>query len=403
MKKFILFFSIVLYPSLNFASSDIVQKFTNPNNCQGCHREHVMDWKTSLHSQSHETKNELYKVVLDYVANKMHIPKTEVVLRCGTCHNPRLEVKESSKDYMFAKAFGIETQTTEQVDSALNANHIQNGISCYICHNINLIKPKANMETDIGYNVIEWVKDDIIAGPFPPSKRANFHKTAQRSHFIKGNNLCLICHQGQGNQNKFSLYNTGDELAQSKAKDRCVECHMPAIKEAIIAPHIKSLEEEAKPREMRSHLFAGARNSDILKNSVKISTKRVGSKIEITFENVTPHSVPSGFAARSVVANLTFFDGLKEIHNQSYEFRSKFVDKSGNETLAYTADNLDSDTRLKPLEKKVVEVYIPDGSKTLSIELDYYIIAPQIQNFIKVKDPKFNKKYPMASKKVVIH
>lgn len=392
---FRLIFTLLIFTC--FANANIIQKFANPNNCAGCHKDQVDDWKTAWHSHSHEQKNSLFAQVITYVQNKTHRPRAKIILECGKCHNPRLEVKTIKKDYMYAKAFGIKTEETEKTDKAINAKHVQNGISCYVCHNINIIKDKKTPD-DAGANIIEWMKTDTIAGPFPPNKRAGFHKTAQRSHFIKGNTLCLVCHQGAGNENKFSIYNTGEEIKKSKSKERCVECHMSSKREGIIAPHIKLNGEEPVMRKIRSHLFAGARNSNILETALDFDVVQKDDKVKIKVMNLIPHKIPTGFAARSIEVKVEFKNKNKKIHEKIFPLRAKHIDEGGVETISYIAKELESDTRLEPLETREFEFNKPNNAKSVVLTAWYYLVAPSLQKELQIKDPIFTKKYPIKLK-----
>lgn len=206
-----------------FGNADIIERFTKPENCKSCHNEQFNAWKTSLHSLSHEKNNELYEKSVKFVALETSKGHGEVIVSCSNCHNPRLEIKEIDDVYTIAKTFDLKTQKTEKIDKALDVEHIQNGISCYICHNVDSIKPKSS-QNQVGYKNFEWTKDETIVGPYEdPDNRAGFHKSSQREHFINGNNLCLSCHQGVAFDNPLAIYNTGDEHLQSGDTQRCVD------------------------------------------------------------------------------------------------------------------------------------------------------------------------------------
>ncbi|CZE50620.1 multiheme c-type cytochrome [Campylobacter geochelonis] len=390
---------LILLLAVTLSNAKIIQRFVAPTNCSACHQEQVKDWMTSLHAKSHTDKNELYHEAVKIVARDLRQPYENVLVKCGDCHNPRLEVAESELDenYMLAKAFVLETTQSEHIDKALTAKHIQNGISCYVCHNVNSIKEKHNNQ-DVGFNVLEWIPNDTIVGPFTdPNNRAGFHKSEIRDYFVTGNDLCLACHQGQATENKLSVYDTGKELESTNDTRRCVDCHMGSLKQEIIAPNMKP--NLAQKRTIRSHLFAGIRNdSKELKEYVNLGIKVIGStKANIEIENLATHNLPSGFSGRSVVLNLKFLKGTTELSSSKIGFEKVYRNKIGSRTLSYAADRLVSDSTLKPLEKREISIDIPAGTTSIKADLLYYVLAPEVKGSMQIKNDAFTKPYTMKS------
>jgi hypothetical protein len=390
--------AIFVLSIMTAASAQINPKFTNPNHCKGCHEEKVKDWDSTWHSRSHEEKNPLYKAVLTYVQKTTHQTHADVAIGCAKCHNPRLGIRKVDPSYMYAKAFGLESDTTRKVEGALNANHVQSGISCYVCHNIDKIHPK-NSPKDAGFDIISWTKGDEIVGPYPPNNRAGYHTTNDRSFFKEKNTLCLTCHEGSGNLHNVPGYETGTELLLSGQDTRCVECHMSSVKKSIIAPQIVRKGETPIARDLRSHLFAGARNSDILESTLSIYAHHTPSSVEIGIQNLTPHRVPTGFSGRSLIMQVRFLDSSgrqigQPIHT---DFRAIYRDGRGNEALSYIATKLEKDSRLKPLETRLVNLDRPLNSQKMEIKISYYLLSPQLQQIIPIEDEIFTKPYHVHS------
>lgn len=379
------------------SQASINQKFANPINCAGCHPEQVNDWKTTWHSHAHEAKNELFKKVVTYVKKHTHKPRANVLTHCAKCHNPKLQVKKVDDSYMYAKAFGIETKKTEKVDKALVAKHTKTGISCFICHNIDKLDEKHSVKSG-GLDIVHWTKGDLIVGPFKSNKRAGFHETAQREHFTGGNKLCLTCHQGSGNYNKLDGYQTGEEIATQADAPRCVECHMSSSRKGIIAPNITRKNELPVVRDIRSHLFAGARNSRILENTVSIFVQPKQNEIDFLIKNLTPHKAPTGFTGRSMIVDFLFYNKKELIGKQSIDLRVKHLDGRGKETISYIADSVAEDTRLEPNELRTITLQRPHEATSVKVKVWYYLIAPSLQRILDITDDKiFSKKYPVAT------
>lgn len=393
------FLTILFLQSLLCAQVDT--KFIDPNNCKSCHEEQTQDWDNTWHSRSHEEKNSLYKEVITYVQKMSHKTHADVAIGCAKCHNPRLKAPKIDPSYMYAKAFGLESEATKKVDEAFSADDVLNGISCYVCHNIETIHPKKNQK-DAGFDIMTWTKGDVVVGPYPSNNRAVYHESEQRDFFLDSDKLCLACHEGNANIHNVPGYETGTEILLSKLDVKCVECHMSTTKKSIIAPHIASKDEVAIVRNLRDHTFAGGRNSDILETSLSVYVQHSSSRVEIGIQNLTPHSVPTGFSGRSLVVEVRFFDSAnKLIDSPVYtHLRSLYLDNMGNEALSYVATKLEEDTRLAPLEARTIYISRPQGAKHMKIDVLYYFLSPQLQSIIPIKDEIFTKSYPVHSSEV---
>lgn len=388
---------VFLLMTCSFGAASINHKLADPKNCSGCHAEQYNDWKTTWHSKAHEKNNPLFSSVVDYVKLISHKTKADVLTHCAKCHNPKLQIKSVSDSYMYAKAFGVETSHSKKIDSALVAKHTQTGISCFICHNIDKLDDK-NSTKEGGLDVVHWTKGDLIVGPFTKNNRPGFHQMEQREHFLTGNKLCLTCHQGSGNYNDLDGYQTGEEIATQPNSPRCVECHMSSTKKSVIAPTITRQGELPVVRNIRSHIFAGARNSKVLENTVSLLIQPKIDNIEFYIKNLTPHRAPTGFSGRSLVVEFTFYDKNKKvIGKQSVDFRAIYEDKYGNEALSYVAKNLKKDTRLKPNELRVIKLERPKNASMVTVNIWYYLLAPSLQKIIDVEPGLFTKKYLAAT------
>ncbi|QKF64338.1 multiheme c-type cytochrome [Campylobacter corcagiensis] len=386
LKSSLLILALVSYIN---ASSAITHRFIDPNNCKTCHEEQFGMWKTSLHAISHENNNPLFRAAVRLVSSETHKPYDEVLISCANCHNPRLEIKNVDETFIIAQAFGIETESTKKAQNALEATHIQNGISCYICHNVDNIS-----NIGVGYQNFSWTKGDEIAGPYDdPKNRAGFHTSVSREHFKSGNDLCLSCHQGKGLANELSTYNTGNEYLSSKDTQRCVDCHMGEPKQGIISPLIKP--NDAVKRDIRDHLFAGARNNkQLLTDAIDAEISINSNEATLTVSNLISHNFPTGFSGRSLIAQISYLDSdKKEIKKENIEFKKVYLNKMGVNTLSYSAQNLQSDTTLKPYESREFKLLLPDNTKNISVSFIYYVLDPALQNRIIVDDDKFTKPY----------
>lgn len=388
MKKFIFFLCCICAFQISLAAD-----MMNPNVCKSCHEEQYKDWKTSLHALSHEDSNELYRKAVTWAANENHKLYDDQLLECGQCHNPKMQVKKMDADMFLATALNIDTQKSQQLQEAINADDIKTGVSCYICHNVSSIKPKTDPKQS-GYKLFDWTLRNIIVGPYDIESTL-FHANEHRDFFRENDNLCLSCHQGQATQNKFSVYNTGVESAD--AEKRCVDCHMGSLRTEIIAPTIKR--DDMTPREVKSHFFKGARNSDILKEALDFDLVKIGeNEAKLSVQNLISHNVPTGFGGRSMVFEISFFNNAKLLDKQNIDFRAIFKNATMLETFSYGATSMSSDTRLKPFERRDFKITTPNGTNKITINVVYYVIAPQLQELLQIKSESHIKPYKAMQK-----
>ena len=379
--------------------------FSDAKQCLSCHSDQAHDWQTTWHSKSHYDSNPLYKSVVDYMSKVKYQPKETILVQCAQCHNPTMSVKkiENEDSFALAKVFDVETSQTKIVDDSISDTKIKTGISCVICHRVDKVHESTNLKMR-GYEAVEWVKGNVIVGPYDSEERTVFHNSQKREHFVNPNKLCLVCHYGSENEQKIKLYATGEEYNEySGAEDKqtCAQCHMSSEKKGIIAPQIIRGGTTPIVRNLRSHLFAGARNSDILKNTFSINaSSSENDKLIINIKNLTPHSAPTGFSARSIELKIDFLNGSTIIDTKVIKFESTYQDRHNKETLAYLANSLKSDTRIKPYEVKKYRVNKPNNAKIANIYITYRLVNENILKQLGLKDPIFTKEYPMNFLKV---
>ncbi|MDR0467318.1 MAG: cytochrome c family protein [Campylobacteraceae bacterium] len=397
MRHFLLF--LIIIGSFAYANNS---SFALAKQCLFCHNVQAKDWETTWHSRSHYDSNPLYKSVVDYISKTTYQSQDVTLVKCAQCHNPTMSVKEIDDLYAYsiANAYHFETEEVKKVKNSVSDESIKTGISCVICHRTDKIHENADMKSG-GYEAVEWVKGNVIVGPFGDERRTTFHTSEKRDHFVNPNKLCTVCHYGSANDHKVELYATGKEYSSVSSKDTCVSCHMPIHKREAIAPQITQKGATPVVRDLRSHLFAGARNSNILKDTFSLDLKKDGNKLVVDIKNLTPHNAPTGFSARSIELKVDFLHGANVVSTQSIKFETTYEDRRGKETLAYVATSLKSDTRIKPYEQKKFSIDRPLGTTSANVYINYRLVNENILNLIELKDPTFTKVYNMNSKSIV--
>jgi len=157
-------------------TKEINKKWSSNKNCEACHTKISKYWETSRHSNSHFSKNDLYKKSVEYILLKS--PKLimdEVKIDCAKCHNPRITQKYVTKEDKMLFALGI-TEQQKKYTEALNAEHMKNGINCIVCHNIDEIHLDKSVGSQ-GLNSVKFGPQGTMYGPFDDAN-SPYHKTA---------------------------------------------------------------------------------------------------------------------------------------------------------------------------------------------------------------------------------
>ncbi len=391
MKFLIIFFLIT------FAIGDTSKKpriiYSESKYCKTCHAVQVADWNTTWHSRSY-TGNILFNKMVDYISKKSRKDKKILLMECAECHSPRITKTsvDSYRIYKMTKAYGLETKETKEIDNALKDKHLKEGINCIVCHNIDQIK-RTRSSYDRGHNLIKWTKPGVMTGPFN-SKSTAYHTNQKRDFFRKdANDLCLICHYSGVNANGVVINETGKEYEKTDKSMKCVECHMSIHKDEYVAKHVSYTRKEIKLRKTRSHIFAGVRNSDIVKKAIelKVSTS-LDDKLKITMKNKTYHKFPTGFGGREVVVEARFRTQQGTIIKKT-KINASYYDNMGRETVSYLAHKVKEDKRLKPLESREFLYHIPKGTQSVTVTVWYKLVKDKLKRLLKISDPVFGKKY----------
>jgi nitrate/TMAO reductase-like tetraheme cytochrome c subunit len=366
--------------------------------CFSCHKDQAKDWSTTWHSRSHVDSNPLYKAIVNYMSRVTYQPEAGVLVECAQCHNPKMTIKEIADKNSFAlsQALNIKTSQTEKIEASVNDKAIKDGISCNICHNVAKINEASNLQMR-GFKAVEWGTSDTIYGPFEDDGRARVHKSLQKEHFTDSNKLCMACHFG-GERNNVNIYATGIEYTQSGSEEKCAECHMSTQRQGIISPEIKKSGTIPQVRNIRSHLFASARNSNILEDTIELTTAKNGNDFIVSLKNLTPHKAPTGFGGRSINVKIEFKNesGLV-INSKTYALETIYIDKKGQESIPYLAASIKSDTRLNANEVRKLTVAKPSGAVLATVSVTYRLANERLLKIINFSDPVFDKEYPVKS------
>jgi len=396
-----LIISIVMIVSLQ---AEIDKKWETNKNCEACHMHISGKWETSRHSNSHFSKNDLYKKSLEYIVDKS--PKKildEVKIECAKCHNPRITKKYMNNEDKMLLALGIKEQE-KKFEKVLNTEYMKNGINCIVCHNVDEIHLDKKVGSQ-GLNSIKFGPQGTMYGPLGDAN-SPYHKTEQRPHFTDDNPmLCFSCHYSTKNSHGIEVYATGkeyDKYKNKEAQEGCKKCHMSEKKEGL-ASNFPIYGKQPRKRMVREHRFASVDNSSIFTDYVEIKNSIEDNKFNIELINQAPHNVPTGYGLREIILNIDFFDkDDKSISKDSRILGATWRDKRGNITIPHLAKSIISDTRLQGKSSKLFSFEIPDGADIVSYKFSYRLINSDMAKEIGVTDKFFLKEYILLEKRVLI-
>jgi hypothetical protein len=282
----------------------------------------------------------------------------------------------------------------------MESRFIKDGVNCIVCHNIKEIHLSKDPGKR-GKDTIVWGPNDTMVGPFKDAK-SPYHKTAYVPFFKEDpNKLCFVCHYNERSAYGTLIGSTGPEYEKSGSKKTCVACHMgPEVKGHAAQVRIAN-STAGKERSLRHHLFAGARNGDVVADAIDMDYKQVGRKVTITLQNLVPHKLPTGFGGRVMRLEALYYDaGGKELGRKGYDMSVTYLDAKGQETVPYLAKRVKADTRLQPGEKRAFVFKAPKGTRYVQIRLDYYLIDPKWAEKLRIEDSEATKAYKIASSRI---
>jgi len=394
---------ILLVTSI-FASKEIGKKWETNKNCEACHMEISSKWETSRHSNSHFSKNDLFKKSLMYMVTKKNtLILDEVKMDCAKCHNPRITTSKLSNDDKVSLLMGHKS-TKDTYKKTLESKNMKNGINCVVCHNIDQIHLDKSKGSQ-GMNSVTFGPQGTMFGPFDDAN-SPYHKTEQRPHFTDDNpQLCYACHYSTKNHLGLEVYATGKEYDEfSKDTDEnvegCKSCHMSEKKKGVASNYAK-VGEKPKERMVRVHRFASVDNSNILNDYIDVKSSTKDGKFVINIKNRTPHKIPTGYGLREIILKVVYLDkDDKEIGKKRYVLGVKWKDNKGNDTIPHLAETLVKDTRQEGKSSKNYKFPIPKGAVYAKYSFSYRLISEKMGKALNLTDPFFLKEYTFSEQRV---
>lgn len=387
--KFFLVFLLAVSFGYSAKVVKVDERYQDSTKCKTCHKRIVDEWKNSWHAKSHVQNDEYFRKSMEYVSRKTRKSMASVNVECATCHNPRITVTKTSQDYEIAAVMGLNKGS--KVDKAINDDSISEGINCVVCHNVDKIHDEYDASKR-GMDRVEWTPSGTMTGPYSDAK-SPYHKTIHHDFMDKTpNRLCFVCHANDRSVRGLVFTNMEEEYQGTQA---CVECHMGPQRKDVAATY--SFNGEKKIRTVRNHGFMGAHSEPMWKEALKLSLSIKNRKILVEITNPQPHNIPSGFGGRELVLDFIYKDktGLV-IEKKSISLTNTYKRKRGKASTPHMARKQSKNMSIPARGKKVLQTDKATGAKFVEVSLSYRLVNDEIRGLLELKDPIWNKKFPIT-------
>ncbi|MGB0722819.1 MAG: multiheme c-type cytochrome [Gammaproteobacteria bacterium] len=362
--------------------------------CAGCHQQIYQQWRGSMHANSTAFKDPIhdamYRKVMGDPAQE-NLRKKGKYPMCLKCHAP--------------------TAARDKKTNLLANPAYNEGVSCVTCHSAKRFIGVHTKEGKLNLGVNAYEYGETLQGPsgrhlgpqmlddqgrpnaltMPPDLRpkqdaaqamvrdqapqGGFHPIALEGNpaLLRTANACLGCHEQRNNGNGVPLCNTGAEFRQTDTAT-CQQCHMPVN------------------NGFADHSMAGGHVKSMLERAVIVTVQAAaadkGTKATVSLQNTLPHNAPTGAPFRNMYVKVSALDASGKVVWSNYQkhpikedpksmFMLKLLGDDGKPAGPSVAKKLGPDTRLKPLETRVIEYDIPvAGVKRVQAELHYDLLLP---------------------------
>jgi hypothetical protein len=382
-------------------SQKLSEHWQTNKNCEACHQDFSKNWETTRHSNSHYSKNDLFKKSLDYIITKNPtIISDEIKVKCAQCHNPKLAKRHLSDEEKVGLLFE-DKDTQKEIRSLLDNPLMQNGINCIVCHTMDKIHIDKKKGSG-GMESVTFGKEGTVYGPFDDAD-SPYHKSFKREHFAtKGPGLCFVCHYSYKNAHGLDVYATGKEYDKfaSSPDEGCKDCHMSEQYEGY-ATNYKQPGMTLKKRLIRKHRFASVDNSNIMLDYVDVKGRVKGNDFVLYLTNHAPHKIPTGYGLRQIILTVTFLDKKENvIEVQRKVLGVKWTDEEGEETIPHLAVKIAEDTRLEGKKRGAYRFKIPAGAVAARYRLSYRLVSETMAKKMGVSDPFFLHEYIFSEQRL---
>lgn len=332
----------------------------NPNGwtssavCGECHQAIHAVWQHSLHAKA--WTNGIFQAAYHRSVEAYGKVRSRL---CLSCHTPTVR---HGQDY--------------DVENPITAE----GVTCDFCHSISAV------DLDDPVDPVRFSVGKTKYGPLRHAQSPAHDIVDTELH--TRSEFCAICHEYR-NANGVTILGTYSEWKGSsyaKRGTQCQDCHMPLVPGRVVAMHVKEKTNES----VNLHDVSGSHDMDRVREAVELKVEGyewLGDRlwIHVMVANVgSGHCFPTGLPMHRAVLEVTIADGGKTVGRREIPFEVVMMDKKRQplrreHEVMMEAASVWSDTRLKPNERRKIEIAFRDIEATrlvLTAQL-YYMYSTE--------------------------
>ncbi|MHC4441723.1 MAG: multiheme c-type cytochrome [Planctomycetota bacterium] len=327
--------------------------FTSAKVCGACHQAIHSCWQQSMHSRAFS--NGVFQAAYRAATETYSQERSRM---CLSCHAPTVQ----------------ETQDNTDQDPML-----KEGVTCDYCHSIR------GLDLDGPKKLVDLTMGQTKYGPLKHAQ-SPIHEVVH-SELHLSSKFCATCHEHR-NQHGVAILETYSEWKDSpyaKEGTQCQDCHMPLIPGRLVALGLK----KKSVGKLNLHDISGSHDLERIRQAVTmdiLSVERLDSKkkvlVKISVTNVgSGHCFPTGLPKHMAALEVTLTDRGRMVGRRVIEFakvllNEKMIPITREEEMFLEASSIRSDTRLKPMKKRVVsatfyDVDVPEGLIEASLSYQY--------------------------------
>jgi len=299
--------------------------------CGECHQAIHAVWRHSLHSKS--WSNAIFQAGYKRCQDTYGAEKSRV---CLGCHTPTVRYGE---DYGVTKPLTAE------------------GITCDFCHSV------ASVELQDTSDPFRLTVGKTKYGPLRHAQSPAHEIVDSKLH--KSSEFCAGCHEYK-NSNGISVLATYSEWKKgpyAKRGQQCQDCHMPLVPGRVVALDVK----QDADKEVNLHDISGSHDIDRVRKAVALDLvgyEWLGDRVWVYIQvanNGSGHCFPTGLPMHRAVLEVEIHEGSNLVDHREIPFEIVMLDKDRKvlkrEHEVFTsAAYIRSDTRLKPAEKRMIDL-----------------------------------------------
>ncbi len=328
--------------------------WTSSNVCGECHQAIHAVWRQSMHAKA--WSNNIFQAAY---RRSREAYGDEQAKTCVRCHCPTVR---HGGDY------DVKNPITEE------------GVTCDFCHSVSAVDLKDPVDP------FRWTVGKTKHGPLRHAQSPAHEIVDTQLH--TQSKFCGGCHEYR-NAHGVTVLGTYSEWKAgpyAKRGKQCQDCHMPLIPGRVVALSVK----RDTNKMVNLHDVSGSHDIEQVRKAVTLDLmghEWLGERVWVFVQvaNVgSGHRFPTGLPNHRAVLEVTIHDGSTLVDQREIPFAIVMLNKNrrvltADHEIMIEAASVRSDTRLKPMEKRMIDISFRDvkATKLLLTATLYYAYSTE--------------------------